>query len=125
MSSSETGGAAAHSHLVHEGTVTSIDIADDQSVEKLRSGSVGLLLILFLCVTGSAPLSVFMFNFPFAVGAGNEKYAPAAFFFAIVVPVMRAPFSYHRTDYIRSTYGREFGHANPLLWLRTENAIRK
>ena len=41
--------------------------------------------MLFLCVTGSAPLSVFMFNFPFVVGAGNEKYAPAAFFFATIV----------------------------------------
>ena len=41
--------------------------------------------MLFLCVTGSAPLAVFMFNFPFAVGAGNEKYAPAAFFFATIV----------------------------------------
>ena len=55
------------------------------SVEKLRAGSIGLLLVLFLCVTGSAPLAVFMFNFPFVVGAGNEKYAPAAFFFATIV----------------------------------------
>src|SRR5262245_28877872 len=85
MSSSEAGGAAAPPHLIPEGTVTSIDIAGDESVEKLRAGSVGLLLILFLCVTGSAPLAVFMFNFPFVVGAGNEKYAPAAFFFATIV----------------------------------------
>ena len=70
---------ALHPHLVHEGTVTSIDIAEDASVEK-QAGSIGLLLVLFLCVTGSAPLAVFMFNFPFAVGAGT-KYAPAAFFF--------------------------------------------
>ena len=41
--------------------------------------------MLFLCVTGSAPLAVFMFNFPFVVGAGNEKYAPAAFFFATII----------------------------------------
>ena len=85
MSSHSEGGGAPHPHMVHEGTVTSIDIGDDASVEKLRAGSVGLLLILFLCVTGSAPLAVFMFNFPFAVGAGNEKYAPAAFFFATIV----------------------------------------
>ena len=32
-----------------------------------------------------APLAVFMFNFPFVVGAGNEKYAPAAFFFATII----------------------------------------
>ena len=85
MSSSDSWGEALHPHLVHEGTVTSIDISDDASVEKLRSGSIGLLLVLFLCVTGSAPLAVFMFNFPFVVGAGNEKYAPAAFLFATIV----------------------------------------
>jgi amino acid transporter len=84
MPSSEAGGVV-HPHLAHEGTVTSIDIGADENVEKLRAGSVGLLLVLFLCITGSAPLSVFMFNFPFAVGAGNEKYAPAAFFFATIV----------------------------------------
>ena len=83
MPSSESG--AVQPHVVHEGTVTSVDIADDASVEKLRSGSIGLLLVLFLCVTGSAPLAVFMFNFPFVVGAGNEKYAPAAFFFATII----------------------------------------
>ena len=70
MPSSEAGGVV-HPHVAHEGTVTSIDIGADESVEKLRAGSVGLLLVLFLCITGSAPLSVFMFNFPFAVGAGN------------------------------------------------------
>jgi amino acid transporter len=85
MPSVESGGETLHPHLIHEGTVTSIDIGDRDDVEKLRPGSVGLLLVLFLCVTGSAPLSVFMFNFPFAVGAGNEKYAPAAFFFATII----------------------------------------
>ena len=55
MSSSEAGGM--HPHLVHEGTVTSIDISGREDVEKLRAGSVGLLLVLFLCITGSAPLS--------------------------------------------------------------------
>jgi len=84
-SHSEGGGGTPHPHLVHEGTVTSIDIAGDESVEKLRSSSIGLLLVLFLCVTGSAPLAVFMFNFPFVVGAGNEQYAPAAFLFATIV----------------------------------------
>ena len=29
-----------------------------------------------------------MFNFPFVVGAGNEKYAPAAFFFATIIPTI-------------------------------------
>ena len=85
MSSSEGAGGPVQPHVVHEGTVASIDIHGREDVEKLRAGSIGLLLVLFLCVTGSAPLAVFMFNFPFAVGAGNEKYAPAAFFFATIV----------------------------------------
>jgi amino acid transporter len=85
MSSTEGAGGPIQPHVVHEGTVASIDIHGREDVEKLRSGSIGLLLVLFLCVTGSAPLAVFMFNFPFAVGAGNEKYAPAAFFFATIV----------------------------------------
>jgi amino acid transporter len=83
MSSHSEGGSSLHVH--HEGTVTSIDISDREDVQKLRSSAIGLLLVLFLCVTGSAPLAVFMFNFPFVVGAGNEQYAPAAFFFATIV----------------------------------------
>jgi amino acid transporter len=74
-----------HPRVTHEGAITSVDISERDDIEKLRPGSVGLLLVLFLCVTGSAPLAVFMFNFPFAVGAGNERYAPAAFFFATIV----------------------------------------
>ncbi len=72
-------------HMRHEGTVTSIDIADRDDVEKLKPNAIGLVSVLFLCITGSAPLAVFMFNFPFVVGAGNEQYAPAAFFFATIV----------------------------------------
>ena len=47
--------------------------------------ALGLIGVLFLCVTGSAPLAVFMFNFPFSVGAGNELGTPAGFLFATVV----------------------------------------
>lgn len=82
---SEGGGGAPHVHVHHEGTVTSIDIGGREDIPKLRPGSLGLISVLFLCVVGSAPLAVFMFNFPFAVGAGNEQYAPAAFFFATIV----------------------------------------
>ena len=82
---SEGGGGAPHPHIHKEVTVLSVDVADRQDVEKLQAGSLGLITVLFLCVTGSAPLAVFMFNFPFAVGAGNERYASAAFFFATIV----------------------------------------
>ncbi len=63
----------------------SVDISGRADVQKLKGGSLGLTSVLFLCVTGSAPLAVFMFNFPFIVGAGNEKYAPAAFLFTTIV----------------------------------------
>ena len=81
----EGGDGALHPHMHHEGTVTSIDVSDREDVDKLKAGSLGLVTVLFLCVTGAAPLAVFMFNFPFVVGAGNEQYAPAAFLFATIV----------------------------------------
>ena len=84
-SQSEGGGGAPHPHMHHEGTVTSVDVSGRGDVEKLKGGSLGLVSVLFLCITGSAPLAVFMFNFPFVVGAGNERYAPAAFLFATIV----------------------------------------
>jgi hypothetical protein len=84
-SHSEGGGVAPHPHLIHEGTVTSVDIHGREDVQKLRAGSIGLVSVLFLCITGSEPLAVFMFNFPFVVGTGNERYAPAAFLFATII----------------------------------------
>jgi amino acid transporter len=81
MASTEGGAPSMH----HEGTITSLDVSERADVEKLKGGSLGLLQVLFLCVTGSAPLAVFMFNFPFSVGAGNEKGTPAGFLFATVV----------------------------------------
>ena len=82
MASMEGGG---HPTMHHEGTVTSLDVSGRDDVEKLKGGSLNLLGVLFLCVTGSAPLAVFMFNFPFSVGAGNEFGTPAGFLFATVV----------------------------------------
>jgi amino acid transporter len=82
---SEGGDGAPHPHVHHEGTITSVDVSGREDVEKLKAGSLGLASVLFLCITGSAPLAVFMFNFPFVVGAGNERYAPAAFLFATIV----------------------------------------
>src|SRR3954464_12072018 len=81
MASTEGGGPQIH----HEGTVTSLDVSSREDVQKLKHGSLGLVNVLFLCVTGAAPLAVFMFNFPFSVGAGNESGTPAGFLFATVV----------------------------------------
>jgi amino acid transporter len=69
-------------------TVESIDVASRQDVHKLHKHAVGLLGVLFLTVTGSAPISAMLFNTPIVVGFGNGIGAPAAFIFATVVLVI-------------------------------------
>jgi amino acid transporter len=72
----------------HEGmlpVVESVDVAQRDDLHKLRGGSVGLVGVLFLTVTGSAPISAMLFNTPIAVGFGNGIGAPAGFMFATVV----------------------------------------
>ncbi len=75
----------------HEGmlpVVESVDVAQRADVHKLRGASVGLIGVLFLTVTGSAPISAMLFNTPIAVGFGNGIGAPAGFMFATVVLVI-------------------------------------
>ena len=65
----------------HEGmlpVVESIDVAKREDVHKLRPGAVGLIGVLFLTVTGSAPISAMLFNTPISVGFGNGIGTPAA-----------------------------------------------
>jgi amino acid transporter len=84
---SRTGGVETH----HEGmlpVVESVDVAGRPDVHKLRPGAVGLMGVLFLTVTGSAPISAMLFNTPIAVGFGNGIGAPAGFIFATVVLVI-------------------------------------
>jgi amino acid transporter len=81
-----TEGGVAQVH--HEGmlpVVESVDVTDRADIQKLRSGAVGLVGVLFLTVTGSAPISAMLFNTPIAVGFGNGIGAPAGFLFATVV----------------------------------------
>ena len=78
-------GGSGVPHVRHEGAITSVDVSTRDDVHLLKGGQLGLISVLFLCVTGSAPLAVFMFNFPFSVGAGNELGTPAGFLFATVV----------------------------------------
>jgi amino acid transporter len=61
------------------------DVSQRQDVAKLRKHAVGLGGVLFLTVTGSAPISAMLFNTPIVVGFGQGKGAPAAFMFATVV----------------------------------------
>jgi amino acid transporter len=72
-------------HFHHEGAVTSVDVADRDDVHKLKGSAVGLVGVLFLCVTGSAPLAVLLFNMPYVIPLGSEYGGPGAFFFATIV----------------------------------------
>ena len=46
---------------------------------------MGLWGVIFVAVTGAAPISAMLFNVPFAVGFGTGLYTPAAFLFATVI----------------------------------------
>jgi amino acid transporter len=64
------------------------DVSQRADVPQLRKHAVGLWGVLFLTVTGSAPISAMLFNTPLAVGFGNGLGAPAAFLFATVILVI-------------------------------------
>src|SRR6266581_1445332 len=61
------------------------DVSQRQDVAKLRKHAVGLGGVLFLTVTGAAPISAMLFNTPIAVGFGQGVGAPSAFIFASIV----------------------------------------
>jgi amino acid transporter len=65
--------------------VESVDITGRDDVHKLRPASVGLVGVLFLTVTGSAPISAMLFNTPISVGYGNGIGTPAGFLVATIV----------------------------------------
>ena len=58
---------------------------DRDDVHKLHAGAVGLGGVLFLTVTGAAPISAMLFNTPLSVGYGNGIGTPAGFAFATVI----------------------------------------
>src|SRR4029077_4932436 len=68
--------------------VEDFDVSQRTDVAKLRKGAIGLGGVLFLTVTGSAPISAMLFNTPIVVGYGQGKGAPAAFLFATIVLVV-------------------------------------
>ncbi|HEY8803130.1 MAG TPA: APC family permease [Candidatus Dormibacteraeota bacterium] len=61
------------------------DVSQRQDVPQLRKHAVGLWGVLFLTVTGSAPISAMLFNTPLVVGFGNGLGAPASFIFATII----------------------------------------
>ena len=62
-----------------------IDVSKSTNVHLLHSKAVGLAGVLFLAVTGAAPMSAMLGNVPFAAGYGIGKYTPAAFLLATIV----------------------------------------
>jgi amino acid transporter len=81
-----TGGDSAGPGLAKAtGPAESVDISGREDVHKLKKHAVGLSGVLFLTVTGSAPISAMLFNTPIVVGYGEGIGAPAAFLFATVV----------------------------------------
>ena len=80
---SEHGGMSTQ----HEGMlpVESMDVSQRDDVHKLHGGAVGILGVLFLTVTGAAPISAMLFNTPLSVGYGNGIGTPAGFAFATVI----------------------------------------
>src|SRR5437764_11206614 len=82
--SSEGGGMHEH----HEGmlpVIDSVDVSTRSDVHKLHGGAIGLWGVLFLTVTGSAPISAMLFNTPISVGFGNGIGTPAGFAVATIV----------------------------------------
>src|SRR3954451_14827307 len=68
----------------HQGMIESVSVADS-GVDRLKPNAVGLLGVIFVAVTGAAPISAMLFNVPFATGFGTGIYTPAAFLFATVI----------------------------------------
>jgi amino acid transporter len=62
-----------------------IDVSTKRNVDLLHSKAVGLIGVLFLAVTGAAPMSAMLGNVPFAAGFGIGIHTPAAFLLATIV----------------------------------------
>jgi amino acid transporter len=64
------------------------DISAKEDVAKLKRGAVGLGGVLFLTLTGSAPITAMLLNVPILVGSGEGLGSPAAFIVAAIVLVI-------------------------------------
>jgi amino acid transporter len=64
--------------------VESVSVAE-AGVDRLKPGAIGLMGVIFVAVTGAAPISAMLFNVPFATGFGTGLYTPAAFLFATII----------------------------------------
>src|SRR6202044_1287885 len=64
------------------------DVSTQGDVAKLKKGAVGLGGVLFLTLTGSAPITAMLLNVPSLGGSGQGLGSPAAFIVAAVVLVI-------------------------------------
>ena len=71
--------------MAHKTARGTIDVSKSKDVNLLHSKAVGLAGVLFLAVTGAAPMSAMLGNVPFAAGYGIGIYTPAAFLLATIV----------------------------------------
>jgi amino acid transporter len=71
--------------MAQEAHSSTIDVSNIKTVDLLHSKAVGLIGVLFLTVTGAAPISAMLGNVPFAAGYGIGIHTPAAFFLATIV----------------------------------------
>ncbi len=65
-----------------------LDVAQRQGMHLLQPKAVGLIGVLFLTLTGSAPITAMLLNVPIVVGNGNGLGAPAAFLVATVILIV-------------------------------------
>jgi hypothetical protein len=68
----------------HGGMIESVSI-DSTGADRLKPNAIGLMGVVFVAVTGAAPISAMLFNVPFATGFGTGLYTPAAFLFATII----------------------------------------
>lgn len=61
------------------------NVSKNKGTDRLQSQAVGLIGVLFLTVTGAAPMSAMLGNVPFAAGYGIGSHTPAAFLLATIV----------------------------------------
>jgi len=61
------------------------DVSVRDDVHFLHKHAIGLWGVLFLTVTGAAPISAMLFNTPVSVGYGNGLATPAGFAFATII----------------------------------------
>jgi amino acid transporter len=71
--------------MAHSTSTITSDISKNKDIDRLQSKAVGLIGVLFLTVTGAAPMSAMLGNVPFAAGYGIGIHTPAAFLLATIV----------------------------------------